>query len=53
MMVPKTELVIGAVLDRSKPSPRFASNGIHMNSGAENLQGNGLGKGLGASQVSI
>ena len=32
-------------LDRSEPSPRFASNGIHMKSGADNLQGNGFDKG--------
>ena len=39
--------------DRSEPSPRFASNGIHMKSGADNLQDNGLGRSLGAIQVSI
>ena len=49
----KTELVVGAALDRSEPSPRFASNGIHMKSEVDNLQGNGLGKGPGASQVPI
>ena len=27
--VPKIELVVGATLDRSEPSPRFASNGIN------------------------
>ena len=49
----KTELVVGAALDPIEPSPRFASNSIHMKSEADNLQGNGLGKGLGASQVPI
>ena len=39
--------------DRSEPSPRFASNGIHMKSGANNLQGNSLGRSLGVNQVSI
>ena len=39
--------------DQSKPSPRFACNGIHTKSGADNLQGNSFGKGLVASQVSI
>ena len=53
MSVRKTELVVGEALDPSKPSPRFASNGIHTKSGADNLQGNGLGKGPGASQVLI
>ena len=53
MSVPKTELVVGVDLDRSEPSPRFASNGIHMKSEADNLQGNGLEKGPGASQVPI
>ena len=53
MSVPKTELVVEAVLDRSEPSPRFASKGIHTKSEADNLQGNGLGKGPGASQVLI
>ena len=53
MSVPKTELVVEAALDRSEPSPRFASNGIHMKIEADNLQGNGLGKGPGASQVPI
>ena len=53
MPVPKTELVIGANLDRSEPSPRFTSKDIHTKSEADNLQGNGLGKGPGASQVSI
>ena len=52
-MVSKTELVVGAALDRSKPSPRFTSNGIHTKSGADNLQGNGLEKGPSASQVLI
>ena len=33
----KTELVVGAALEKSEPSPRFASNGIHTNSGADNL----------------
>ena len=51
MSVPKTELVAGTALDRSESSFRFASNGIHMKSAADNLQGNGLGKGPGASQV--
>ena len=53
MSVPKTELVVGAALDPSEPSPRFASNDIHTKSEADNLQGNGLRKGLGARQVSI
>ena len=53
MSVPKTELVVGAALDRSEPSPRFASNGIHTKSEAENLQGNGLEKGPSASHVPI
>ena len=53
MSVPKTELVVRAALDRSEPSPRFASNGIHMKSEANNLQGNGLGKGPDASQILI
>ena len=39
--------------DLREPSPRFASNGIHMKSAAENLQGHGLGKSLGVSQVCI
>ena len=45
--------MVRAALDRSEPSHRFASDGIHMKSVADNLQGNGLGKGLGASQVPI
>ena len=53
MSVQKIELVVGATLDQSEPSPRFTSNGIHTKSGADNLQGNGLGKGPGASQVLI
>ena len=53
MSVPKTELVVGVALDRSEPSPRFTFNGIHTKSEADNLQGNGLGKGPGASQVPI
>ena len=53
MSVPKTELVVGAALDRSEPSLRFTSNGIHMKSEADNLQGNSLGKGPYASQVPI
>ena len=53
MSIPKTELVVRAALDRREPSPRFTSNGIHMKSEVDNLQGNGLGKGLGASQVPI
>ena len=53
MSVPKTELVVGVALDRSEPSPRFASKGIHMKSAAYNLQGNSLKKGPGASQVPI
>ena len=53
MSVPKTELVVGAALDRSEPSPRLISNSIHTTSEADNLQDNGLGKGLGASQVLI
>ena len=53
MSVPKTELVVGAALDRSEPSLRFASNGIHMKSEVDNLQGNDLRKGPDASQVPI
>ena len=49
MSVLKTEQVVEAALDRSEPSPRFASNGIHTKSEVDNLQGNGLGKGPGAS----
>ena len=49
----KTELVVEAALDRSKPSPTFASNDIHTKIEANNLQGNGLIKGPGASQVPI
>ena len=45
--------MVGATLDRSEPSPRFVSNDIHTKSGADYLQGNGLGNGLGASQVAI
>ena len=45
--------MVGAALNRSEPSHRFAFNGIHTKSGAENLQGNGLGKGPGASQIPI
>ena len=43
--------MVGTTLDQREPSPRFASNGIHTKSEADNLQGNGLGKGPGASQV--
>ena len=39
--------------DQSEPSPRFASNGIHMKDGADNLQGCNLGRSPSASQVSI
>ena len=39
--------------DRREPGPRFASNNIHTKSGADNFQGKGLGRSLGASQVSI
>ena len=39
--------------DRSEPSFMFASNGIHTKSRADNLQGHGLGRSPGASQVSI
>ena len=39
--------------DRNEPSPRFTSNGIHMKSGVDNLQGHGLRRTPGASQVSI
>ena len=53
MSVPKIELVVGVALDQSEPSPRFTSNGIHSKSDADNLQGNGFGKGPGASQVPI
>ena len=53
MSVPKTELVVGATLDRSEPSPRFASNGIHTKSEVDNLQGNSLDKGPDANQVLI
>ena len=49
----KTELVVRAALGRSEPSPRFASNGIHMKSEADNLQGNGLATSPGASLVPI
>ena len=45
--------MVGAALDRSEPSLRFAYDGIHTKSGAKNLQGNDLGKGLGGSQVPI
>ena len=45
--------MVRVALDRSEPSLRFASNCIHTKSGADNLQGNGLGKGPGASQVPI
>ena len=45
--------MVGAALDRSEPSPRFASNSIHTKSEAGNLQANGLATGPGASQVSI
>ena len=45
--------MVGAALDRSEPSPKFTSNGIHTKSGADNLQGNDLRKGPGASQVLI
>ena len=30
--------MVGAALDRSEPSPRFASKGIHKKSGANNLR---------------
>ena len=53
MSIPKTELVVGGALDRSKTSPRFASNGIHTESEADNLQGNDLATGPGASLVPI
>ena len=53
MSVSKTELVVGAALDRSEPSPRFTSNGIHMKNEANKIQGKGLEKGPGASQVPI
>ena len=53
MSIPKTELVVGAALDRSETSPRFASNGIHTKSEADNLQGNDLATGPGASLVPI
>ena len=39
--------------DRSEPSPRFASNGIHMKKGDNNLLGNDLRRSPGVSQVSI
>ena len=45
--------MVGVALDLSGPSPRFASNGIHTKSEADNLQGNGLATGPGASQVPI
>ena len=45
--------MVRVALDRSEPSPRFASNGIHMKSEADNLQGNGLEKDPGASQAPI
>ena len=37
--------------DRSEPSPRFSSNGIHTKNVANNLQGNGFGRSPDASQV--
>ena len=45
--------MVGVALDQGKPSPRFASNGIHTKSEADNLQGNGLRKDPGASQAPI
>ena len=45
--------MVEAALDRSEPSPRLASNGIHTKSGADNLQGKGLKNGPGASQDPI
>ena len=45
--------MVGAALDRSEPSPRLTSNGIHTKSEADNLQGNGLAMGPGASLVPI
>ena len=45
--------MIREALDRSKPTPRFTINGIHTKSEADNLQGNGLGKGLDSSQAPI
>ena len=44
-------MMVGAALDRSEPSPRSTSNGIHTKSEDNNLQGNGLATGPGASQV--
>ena len=49
----KTELVVRAALDQSEPSPRFTSNNIHTKSESDNLEGNDLEKGPGASQVPI
>ena len=43
--------MVGEALDQSERSPGSASNGSHMKSEANNLQGNGLEKGPGASQV--
>ena len=51
--ISKTDLLVGAAKTEEKPSLRFASNGIHTKSGADNLQGNSFRKGPGASQVSI
>ena len=45
--------MVEAALGRSEPSPRFASNGIHTKSGADNLKGNGLEKGPDASRVPV
>ena len=45
--------MVRAALDQSEPSPRFASTGIHTKSETGNLQGKGLEKGPGDSQVPI
>ena len=37
--------MVEGALDRSEPSPKFASNSIYTKSRADNLQGNGLEKG--------
>ena len=41
------------LVEAAKAEVKFASNGIHTKSGADNLQGNGLRKGLCASQFTV
>ena len=53
VLISKTDLLVGAAKTEEKPSLRFAFNGIHTKSGADNLQGNIFRKGPGASQVPI